>query len=354
MSASLTPATVNGSHGEGGGALFRTILLLGALTERPVRVHNVRGGTRKPGLTSEDLTFVRLLEKICQAKVLGDEVKGTDLTFIPGRAPRPVQMSIDVQDIEKGNSPGNALIILSSLLPVLARAGGFSRLIVGGETHNSNTLVYEVFERLSLEAHRRQGLYAFPALHRAGFGFAGHGEVGLEVEPSALEGSDWARRGELIEARAIVTYNEVQSSVAERGLHHAESLLRDAGLKAETELNAVQGNSPGIFVTIYARYENGMGCGTSIGSRGMRMELVVNNAFEQFMRWQRTDAAVDPFIADQLLIPAAIATGETMITTSMITKRLITIAWAIKQFFPIQVTVLGREGEPGSVKVVPQ
>ncbi|MCE9559249.1 MAG: hypothetical protein K8R88_09880 [Armatimonadetes bacterium] len=128
------PVVINGSHGEGGGALLRCALTVSCLTQQPVRVHNIRGSTRRAGLSSEDLTFLKILAQTCDAEVTGDELKGNDLTFAPTKPIKAVRARASVGEHEKGSVPGNALVILSSLLPVLARGNAYSKVIIEGES----------------------------------------------------------------------------------------------------------------------------------------------------------------------------------------------------------------------------
>lgn len=83
----------------------------------------------------------------------------------------------------------------------------------------------------------------------------------------------------------------------------------------------------------------------------MKIETVVEHAIDAFLPWFKSEATVDPFLADQILLPAAIAESPTTYTTSRVTQRLITMAWVIKQFLPIHITVFGRDGEPGKVTI---
>lgn len=349
--ATPTPLTLNGSHGEGGGALLRTALTMAALTDQPVRIHNVRGAMRKKGLTSEDLTFVRILEASTDAEVSGDQPGSGDLSFRPRRAPRGVVASFDMGAHEEGNVPGNALIVLQSALPVLARSGMLSRVVVTGETYNANALSYDAFELCTLAAHRKQGLYAYANQEIGGFGFAARGEVGLDVEPSALEGIEWESRGRRQGVKVVVATGDLPEDVGQRGVRHAKAQLDALGLDAEVEHHYVRSRSPGAFVTVAAEFENGTGCGVAMGQRGLRAEKLVENAIESFREWYESRATVDPYLADQLLVPAVIAGQASVFTTSRITQRLMTMAWVIKQFTPIHITILGREGEPGTVRI---
>lgn len=351
MRAAAQPMVLDGSHGEGGGALFRTALAIAALTQQAVRIHNIRGAMRKTGLQAEDLAFVHALAASTRAEVSGDELGHNDLTFSPTRSPRPIQHRLDIGEYEKGGVPGNALIVLEALLPVLCRAGGYSKLIAHGETYNPNTLTFDAFERVSLAAHRRQGLVAFPSQVVAGFGYAARGEVGLEVEPSALHGIEWTTRGKLKEAQAVIAYAELQPTIAERAATETVRLLGMLKLEVEPEIVEVRSRTPGVHVTLMAEFDRGFGVGSAMGQRGVKVENVVGHAFDAFAEWFRSDATVDPFLADQLLLPAVLAGEPTSFTTSRVTQRLITMSWVIKQFLPSHITVLGREGERGAITI---
>lgn len=351
MAVSANPITLNGSHGEGGSFLLRTALSMAALTQQPLRINNIRGATRKPGLTSEDLTFVTALLRCCSAECDGDELESSALSFTPQHAPRPLNNSFDIQEHEKGNIPGNALIVLHALLPVLARAGAYSRVSVRGETYNPNTLTYDAFERVTLDLHRKQGLYAYPTLVQAGFGYGGRGEVSMDVEPSLLNGFQWSARGELQEMSVVIATAEVPPDIAERGAEQARKLFAEMGIAVDVECIEVPSKSAGVFITMFAHFENGMGSAGAMGARGLRMEVVVKRCFHDFMEWYQSDATIDPFLADQVLLPAAVAEGETVFTTNLVTQRLQTTTWVIKQFLPIHITLHGQVGEPGKVVV---
>jgi RNA 3'-terminal phosphate cyclase (ATP) len=351
MDATVEPLVLNASYGEGGSALLRTALVMAVLTQRPVRLHHVRGGMRKPGLTAEDLATLRLLGKTSRADLNGDEVGSEEVTFTPRRAPGGLRESLDIFSLDKGGASGNAVVVAEALIPVLARAGVYSEITLGGETHNSNTLSFEPFERVTLEAHRQQGIYAYPRLLSGGFGFGTQGKLALEVEPSVPLGFKWQERGELKRLHAVIATSELPDEVEGRGASQADLLLKENGLSGDIETLRVPSKGPGAYATFYAEFDNGLGSGACAGQRGMRMEAVVKNAFEAFWEWFSTNATMDPFLADQILIPAALAETPTAFTTNRVTRRLTTMVWVIKQFLPIHITVLGSENQPGTVKI---
>ena len=343
------PIALDGSHLEGGGALVRTALTMAALTQQPVRIHNVRGNAPTPGITTEDLTIARAL-----ALATGAETSGArgdhELHFAPARRPSGLNESIYPPE-DENDEHANALVVLHSLLPVMARTGVFSKITCRGETFGHGVLSYDYFLNVTLAAHRRMGLYAYPELTLAGFGRGSRGEVRLEIEPSSLHGVDWPIRGELISAGAAVATAELSPAVACRGVGHLERLAQHAGVPLHVESFDVRSRQPGAFVTVFAEFEQGFGGATAMGRRGVRMEMLAQNAFDSFLEWFKTPSTTDGFLSDQILITAAMAESESTFTVSKLNQRFLTTVWVIKQFLPIRITIRGQEGEPGLVTI---
>ncbi|MBN9502571.1 MAG: hypothetical protein BGO01_17780 [Armatimonadetes bacterium 55-13] len=343
--------TIDGGHGEGGGALVRTALTMAAVTQQSVRIDNVRNGTNYPGLDIEDLTLLRALAKVCAAESVGAEAGSKSVSFLPTRRSSGIKEAIDLDPSVQPNRTPNANVLLNALLPVMAQSGVYSRISLSGETYGSHSLCYDYFANVTLEAQKKFGLYAFPDLVTAGFGREGGGEVQIEIEPSALEAVDWSTPGELKAVRAVIAMGELPMTIAHRAISHLNNLASNAQLPMEAEISGVDSPRPGLCITVWAEFERGFGGSTSMGAKGIRAEAVAQAAFEDVNSFVRSGATVDPFLADQILPTAILAEGQTTFKVSRITKRFLTIVWVIKQFLPIHITVKGKEGEAGEVTV---
>jgi RNA 3'-terminal phosphate cyclase (ATP) len=316
-----------------------------------MRIINIRPEAKRSGLTTEDVTILRAFASSCSAEIIGGQVGDKSISFMPTRRPRGLNESFDAPEDTDTGSHANALVVVNSLLPVMARTGVYCTLTARGETYGHNVLSFDYFNNVTLGALRKFGLYAYADLSIAGFGRGSRGEVTLEVEPSFLQGIQWPERGQLIGIKAVIVTAELPEDVTRRGMTHLERLGYYANLSIESESMMLTGRSTGAFATIWAEFENGIGGATAMGARGVRMEAVVQTAFEAFAEWYKTDATVDPYVADQLLLPATLAQGETNFKVSKLTSRFLTIAWVIKQFLPIHITIKGHEGEPGVVSI---
>lgn len=351
MPALGNPIVLDGSYGEGSGALVRTALAMSALTQQPVRLHNVRGANQRSGLTSEDLAIIRALAVCCSAEVAGAEIGESSFAFMPTSRVKGLNEKLDVPDSDIGPGHANALVVLNSLLPVLSRSGVFSAVMARGETYGHNVLSYDYFANVTLPILRRFGLYAYADQTSAGFGRGSRGEIGLEIEPSALTGVSMEDRGKLLAVRAVVATGDLPEPVGQRGVAHLARLGFYGNVKIEADAVTVRSKTPGSFATVWGEFENAIGGATAMGARGMRIEAVVQNAFESFSDWVKTDCTVDPYLADQLILPASLADGETILKVSQLTQRFLTMVWVIKQFLPIHITIRGQEGQPGVVTV---
>jgi RNA 3'-terminal phosphate cyclase (ATP) len=294
---------------------------------------------------------MRALGRSCAAEMTNAELGALSISFLPTRRPKGLNGSLDLSEGETKERSVSVPTILNTLIPVLAGSGMYSQISLTGETYSMRSLSYDYFQNVTIPALRRFGLYALPEQEVAGFGRESGGLVTMDVEPSALNGVNWAARGKLVGCHAVVTTSELPMSITERGIGHLEKLAAHAKVPIEIEANPVDSRNPGAFVTVWAVCERGMGGATAIGRRGLKMETLAQSAFEGTLDWLATDATVDPYLADQLLVTACLAEGETTFRTSRLTQRFLTAIWVIKQFLPIHITVRGTEDHAGTVTI---
>ena len=84
-----------------------------------------------------------------------------------------------------------------------------------------------------------------------------------------------------------------------------------------------------------------------------RAERVADEAVDALAAFLRSDGAVDPWLADQLLLPLALANGPSELRTGEVTAHLLTNAEVIRLFLPVEIGVDGPLGGPATVQVQP-
>ncbi len=107
----------------------------------------------------------------------------------------------------------------------------------------------------------------------------------------------------------------------------------------------------GTVVFCWAEFENSTAGFTSLGERGKPAEKVAEEAAGELLLFLQGDAAVDRFLADQLVLPMALAGGPSRFSTELVTQHLLTNAWVVNRFFPGRVRIEGEEGQPGLCKI---
>ncbi|MFE8031810.1 RNA 3'-terminal phosphate cyclase [Thiohalocapsa marina] len=86
---------------------------------------------------------------------------------------------------------------------------------------------------------------------------------------------------------------------------------------------------------------------------GKRAERVADEAVEALATCLERDGAVDPWLADQLLLPLALAEGPSMLRTSAVTRHLLANAEVIRLFLPVRIDIDGALGECATIQVEP-
>ena len=364
---------IDGSYGEGGGQVLRTALTLSAVTGQPLTIVGIRAGRRKPGLQPQHLTSVRAAAKICSARVEGDRLDSQELSFAPQSPPQPGAYTFDVSQAAKGGSAGAVSLILQTVLLPLAMAGGPSQLTLHGGTHVAWSPPYDYLKRVYLPALARMGITAKVQIERWGWYPIGGGEVRAtiagveEISPSGplptsplpkegegeVHGLDLSQRGELLRVRGISASSNLPKHIRTRQEGAALHALRSQGVNARIDLVDAPSKGQGTAVFLWAECENGAAGFTSLGELGKPAERVAEEAARDLLVYLDCGAALDRHLADQLVLPMALAPGPSQFTAEEVTQHLLTVAWVVNQFFPGRVRVEGTEGEPGSCHIRP-
>ena len=337
---------LDGSYGEGGGQILRTALTLSLLTGRPFRLINIRAGRPRPGLRPQHLACVRGAARLAGAEVEGDGRGSLEITFRPGR-PRPGAYTLDI-----GTAGATGLLFQTLYLPLSAAGGG--RLILRGGTHVPHSPCFHYLSEVFWPVAEAMGLSGTLRIRRYGFYPAGGGEILAELEPvKALVGVTLAPPFRPRLTRVLsVTSRDLPAHIRRRQARRAEKLLEEAGIRGEVMIEAVESPSPGTFVGVWGLEETKRLGHFALGARGKPAERVAEEAVEPYLEDMERKASVDEHLADQILLPAALATGKTRFRTPRVTGHLLTNAWVISRFLPeAGIEIHGEEGHPGEVEV---
>ncbi len=320
-----TPLVLDGSQGEGGGQVLRSALTLSLCLGRPFRMVNIRAKRRNPGLARQHLMAVRAAATVGRATVSGDELGSRTLSF----APRGVFGGDYRFDI---GSAGSTTLVLHTLLPALLHADRPSRVTVIGGTHNPLAPPFEHFAEAYLPLLERMGAPVRAHLARAGYYPRGGGVVTVEVRPTRLRPLQLLERGPLQTLRGEARVAALPRHIAER-----EAQVLRAGLDLPEDAVPVVEQppdwGPGNACLVWAHSAEITEVFTGIGERGVPAETVAGRVVEETRRYLDAGVPVGEHLADQLMIPLALAGGGAYRTLPP-SGHTRTNRWVIEAFLP--------------------
>jgi RNA 3'-phosphate cyclase len=336
---------INGSIGEGGGQVLRSALTLSILTGQPLRIEQIRAGRSRPGLQAQHLQAVRAAAAVSRAQVEGDEKNSTSLTFRPG-AVQPGRYTFDI-----GTAGSTSLVLQTIFLP-LCFAPGKSTVTLRGGTHVPFSPPYHFLEWSWLPVMQQAGCRAELSLVQTGFNPGGGGEVIVVIRPvDSLKPLDLTERGPLRRVQGLSAAANLEAEIAKRqklqALRRLNERLREAKIRDVVLIAA----SPGTFLVLLAEFEPAQACFSALGEKGKRAERVADEAVDALEDHLSREGAVEPHLADQILLPLALAEGDSRFTTTAVTGHLLTNAQVIEAFVPVKITIEGQEGGPGTVRI---
>ena len=335
--------TIDGSFGEGGGQIIRTACALSLITGKPFRIYNVRARRAKPGLQRQHLTAVNAAAEIGEAKVDGAAVGSQEFTFTPGKVTAgDYTFSI--------GTAGSTTLVLQTVLPPLMIANASSRLTLEGGTHNVHAPPFEFLKKTFLPLVNRTGTHVSIELERYGFYPPGGGRFHVTIGPGDSRNRiDLTERGEILARRARALVVNLSPGIAERELNVIREMLGwdDSELQLETSNNAY---SPGNVLTIEIEGEQLTEVITGIGERGVRAETIAERVVKETQDYLSHDAPVGEHLADQLLIPLALAGGGSYLTGPLSTHTTTNIE-IIKKFLSVDIRLAPTSDEMWKIEV---
>jgi RNA 3'-terminal phosphate cyclase (ATP) len=301
---------IDGSTGEGGGQMLRTALSLSLVTNQPFRIENIRAKREKPGLLRQHLTAVMAATEIGSAKVEGAVLGSKILTFSPGKACHG-EFHFAV------GTAGSSTLVFQTILPALMTASGPSRLVIEGGTHNTQAPPFDFLAKTFLPVLNQLGAKVSVKLERYGFYPAGGGRFIAEVEPCAkLSPISMTDRGAIKHRRATAIVANLARHIAQREI---ETLAHSLGWGSEwcEIIETKDSAGPGNVVLIELGSDSITEVFSGFGRLGASAEKVASEAAGAARSYLASDAFAGEHLADQLLLPFALAGGGSFTATKL-------------------------------------
>ncbi|MBI4151468.1 RNA 3'-terminal phosphate cyclase [Candidatus Woesearchaeota archaeon] len=313
---------LDGSQGEGGGALVRVALALSTFTGQEFKVTNIRAGREQSGLKAQHLAAIQALRKICAAETNEVQLGSLDLWYKPGKI-KAGKYTFDI-----GTAGSITLFLQALILPSLFAPGKMTFIVKGGTSGKWQASV-DYLQHVLLPQLQRFVEKIELKITKRGYYPEGGGEIILEIMPkwNTLDFTNQVRKiilieqGTLEQIKGVVNLSsELQEQhIGERIRQAVEIELRKSQVPINVRVEYASSNSVGGEVVLWAQYSSTedperfnpvIVAGDALLEKGRRSEDVAKEAVGELRGEMESGAAVDSHLADQLIPFMALVPGS--------------------------------------------
>ena len=322
---------IDGSSKLGSGTILRYSVALSSLLGEAVHISNIRVRRKKPGLRPQHLASVAACAQMCGAKVEGATVDSTEIIFKPGS-----QIKGGSYEWKIGTA-GSTTLMVMTLLPIALYANGNSVFRISGGLFQDFAPSAHHMQNVLFPTLARMGIKARLEIIRPGYMPKGGGIIQVRMEPlnKNIKSLQLHRQGKVTELGGIsISSHLKQQRVSKRMADECQKILADEGYHALIEhlwdKTALQA---GASLAVWAKTDTQCILGSDeAGKRGRSSEEIGRYVATNLLADLKTGATVDRFLADQLIIYAALAEGVTEYILPFVTEHVETNLWLVEKF----------------------
>jgi RNA 3'-terminal phosphate cyclase (ATP) len=148
-----------------------------------------------------------------------------------------------------------------------------------------------------------------------------------------------------VEGAAAVT--NLPADIPQRMSGRATNLLRAAGHESRIVPLRERGAGAGAGLFLWVP-QGGAG---SLGRKGLPADQVAEAAVAELLAFVDNSATVDHHLADQIMLPLALAHGQTGYTTNRLTLHTITLAGLLGRWLDTNIEIDGELDQPAAIHV---
>jgi len=355
---------LDGSYGEGGGALVRTALAISTLTGKPFEVDNIRAGKPVGGLKAQHLHAIKALKQICGAKTSEIELRTKEFWFHPGKIKR------GIYEIDIGTAGSITLLLQALILPCLFAPGKVTLKIKGGTCGKWQASVDYLQNVLLPHLQKFVDKIELKVLKR-GYYPKGGGEVQLEINPRfkiqeyenfeqfnedlrlRTAKVNLVEQGTLEQVRGNVNVSAEleEKEIAERVKRAAEYSLKEFEVPINIRIEYKNTLSVGGEIVLWALFSQGGKMNpdhpTILGAdclieKGKSSEEIGKEVATKLKLEINGKEPVDRHLSDQLIPFISLLPGSE-ISTREVSKHTLTNIYVIEQFLDLGFKIEGNK-----------
>jgi len=319
---------LDGSIKSGSGTLLRHGVSLATLLAEELHMWSIRAGREKPGLRHQHRQAVLACRDMSRGMVERAEVGSMEIKYRPGKGIRGGYYEWDI------GTGGSTTMLAMTVLPLACFAGEPTTFrLSGGLFQDFAPSAYHM-KYVLFPALRKMGINADLEMERPGYAEQGGGVIKVTVKPVAGKTAavKLLGRGKIREVKGVALSSHLrQIRVSDRMRNECDRVLKQGGYHARLEpIYDTTAGHEGAALAIWADAGDRLFGSDRAGRKGRRAEgigsYVANNLIEDI----NSGATVDRFLADQLIIYAALAEGVTEYVIPRVTDHVDANLWLVE------------------------
>lgn len=327
---------IDGSFGEGGGAILRVGAGFSVLSNQPVRIKDIRANRPKPGLRLQHLLGLQTLANLTNSTLSECKVGSREITFIPN------------SEVNKKNhvSISTAASIGLLLQPLIIACLGFQKTndieitLSGGGSFGKWAPSLNYLQNVTFPIYQKSGIHINLDVQKHGWYPKGGAQVKCVITPpnEKLKTVTFTELGELevIHGEIIITnqLKQNRNNIVDRIKKSAKRQLRKhVNAEAIIKHSWVNSTSPGVGFSLWAKSDTGaiISSGSLLGEKKLSSEKLGMLAADEMIKYIKNDIPVDNYLSDQLIPLMAQINGPSRIKVLEVTNHARTNLELIKQ-----------------------
>ena len=327
---------IDGSFGEGGGAILRLGAGFSVLCNQPVKIKNIRANRPKPGLRLQHLLGLQTLANLTNSTLSECKVGSREITFMPNNV---INNKLHV-NISTAASIGLLIQPIQIACLGLRKTGVIEISLSGGGTFGKWAPSLNYLQKVTFPTYQKSGINIELNIQKHGWYPKGGAKVKCIISPPTekLKSVNLTELGniETIFGEIIITnqLRQNRNNIVERIRKAVKQRLKKS-VKTETSLKHswVNSTSPGVGLSLWAESDTGaiISSGTFLGEKKLSSEKLGILAAEEILKYIENDIPVDNYLSDQLIPLMAQINNPSKIKVLEITNHARTNLELIKQ-----------------------
>jgi RNA 3'-terminal phosphate cyclase (ATP) len=311
---------IDGSYGEGGGQILRTAISLSAITGKPIEVCNIRANRTNPGLRPQHMAGINIIADLFHAKSENLKVGAEWIRFLPSDKFEGGSIKFDI------GTAGSIPLLLMTVVPAVSLSNNSLQIEITGGTDVKASPTIDYIKHIVARSYLSIGPKFSVDVLKRGYYPKGGGLVQCTIRPCKTPSTIELLATGYFEPKIISVCSQLPVHVAKRQISSALTALEKKDIRCSNYTASIETSiSPGSSILVYSAADFGPYVGgDSIGERGKRAEAVGTEAATRFLDSTVAQAAIDPFLADMLVLPLALSKGRSRYRVARVTQHLLT------------------------------